>query len=404
MRKFLLILWHEYSRHVFRWRFLFAVFGPLIMMLVMGALMVLILALTLKDHDRLGYVDHAGLLANPVQPQDYTPTEMTAFFDESQAQQALEAGEIDAYYVLEADYRETSRVRLVSRREPDRLAQNDFADLLRANLLAGQTAQNTERVLDGENLSIKAVEGEGQAGSGGLLRLILPMVMGFAFMMITFTASGYLIRAVVEEKENRTMEILVTSVSPTQLIAAKTLGLVGVGLTPMLVWSLPFLLAVPFIIFSNLSFIESNLQGVSLANLGLLMLALIPAFVGVAALITGLSALFSDTGSGQAVSNLFFLLIMAPLWLAIPLTEHPDSPLAIGLSFFPPTAPLALALRASASDLSRGQILINTLVLTLFAAASLWLAGRIFQVGLFQYSGRVPWRQVFARQARRGQA
>ena len=403
MRKFLLILTNEYGRHVFRWRFLFVIFGPIFLFLLFAGFTVVILVLSLQGRDRLGYVDHAGLLADPIIPQDYSPTEMTAFASESQAQQALDEEKIDAYYVLEADYRQTSQVRLVSRQEPDQEARSDFEKLLRANLLAAQTPQVAERLLDGEHLSIQDIEGKEEEDSGGPLRYALPMVIGFLFMMITFTTSGYLIRAVVEEKENRTMEILVTSVSPAQLIAAKTLGLVGVGLTPMLIWSTPFLVTAPFMVSKNRALIEQYVQGLPLADFGLLLLTLIPAFVGIAALITALGALFTDTGSGQGVANLFFILIMAPLWLVAPLTENPNSPLAIGLSFFPPTAPLTLALRASAASLSSGQLLLNAFILTLFAVACLWLAGRIFQVGLFQYDRRVSWRQVFGWKGRQKQ-
>ena len=68
------------------------------------------------------------------------------------------------------------------------------------------------------------------------IQVIMPIVAGFVFIIAIFTTSGYLMQAVVEEKENRTMEILLTSLSPGQLITGKIIGISAVGLTQILVW------------------------------------------------------------------------------------------------------------------------------------------------------------------------
>ncbi len=73
---------------------------------------------------------------------------------------------------------------------------------------------------------------------GGLVGIILPFALGLFISFALMSASSYLLRAVADEKESRTIEIMTTSVSPEQLIAGKAVGLVGVALTQVFLWAL----------------------------------------------------------------------------------------------------------------------------------------------------------------------
>src|SRR5690606_8727733 len=108
MSKVWTIITYEYRRHVLRKRFLFALLSIPLWLLIMAVVAVLAVVLTL-DNTPIGYVDHSGVLANPVAPSAeegplFTELEMIPYPQEQAARTDLDAGKIQAYYVLEADF------------------------------------------------------------------------------------------------------------------------------------------------------------------------------------------------------------------------------------------------------------------------------------------------------------
>ena len=77
--------------------------------------------------------------------------------------------------------------------------------------------------------------------------------------------------------------------------------------------------------------------------------------------------------------------------------EHPNSPLAVGLSFFPLTAPLTVLMRAGLTEIPIWQIVAISIIMVLSAAGSLWLAGRAFRLGMLRYGQRLRLVEIFRR-------
>ena len=116
MSKLWQVALQEYRRHVFNRRFVFGLLSvPLVILLLIGLLFLIIAMET--NTTPIGYVDHSGLLSDPVPAPRPSATDrpvaMIAFANETDAQSALEAGRIQAYYVLPADYRTSGTLRVV---------------------------------------------------------------------------------------------------------------------------------------------------------------------------------------------------------------------------------------------------------------------------------------------------
>jgi ABC-2 type transport system permease protein len=208
------------------------------------------------------------------------------------------------------------------------------------------------------------------------------------------TSSGYLMQAVVEEKENRTMEIIITSVSPVQLMAGKIIGDIAIGLTQLGVWLVFIVLGI-----SIGGRYVSWLQQISLPVevLALAAVVLAPAFVMFCALTAALGATVTEGREAQQVTGLFSLVIWLPYFFIALLIEHPNSPLALGLSFFPLTAPLTVLLRAGFTEIPGWQLATSSIILVLSAVGSLWLAGRAFRLGMLRYGQRLRLAELFRR-------
>ena len=120
---------------------------------------------------------------------------------------------------------------------PTRL-QDRFDSFLKANLVGGLAPDVADRVLSGpSDFVVRSADGSREMQGRGIVGIILPFALGLFISFALMSAAGYLVRAVADEKESRTIEIMTTSVSPEQLIAGKAVGLVGVALTQVFLWA-----------------------------------------------------------------------------------------------------------------------------------------------------------------------
>lgn len=389
MGKILRVMYFEYMRHVFRKRFLFSLLSLPLFISVM-ALVVLLLVRSEINFKPIGYVDLSGILLNATRNNQDSLVDLLPFETESKASQALEADQIQAYFVLDADYLETREAKLVAIDEPSNSATNQFEQFVRANLLAEYPEQVARRLLEGNHLVLRTMDGSRQFTQGDWLGLLLPFIVGFIFLAAVFATSGYLLQAVVEEKEYRTMEMLITAVSPSQLMSGKILGIIGIGWTQLFVW---FGMALVVLLLASLFVNFPGIISLSFRYIVLAVVIFVPAFVMLSALMVAVGATLTDAQEAQQVTSLFTLPLFIPFWFVFQLISHPNGPVAVGLSFFPLTAPITLAIRAGFTSIPPWQIGSSLCILILSAGLAVWLAGRAFRLGMLRYGQRVSWRE-----------
>jgi ABC-2 type transport system permease protein len=344
-------------------------------------------------------VDSSGLLSNPVLAPvpnwPDKPVPILSFANETDARAALDAGHIQAYYVLPRDYLATGQLRVVHVNPLKSSPRVQFYDFLTANLLKNANPVTAARLVKGTEVVVQSPDGARSISSKNWFNVLIPIVAGIAFIIAMFSTGGYLMQAMVEEKENRTMEVIITSVSPNQLISGKIIGDISVGMSQMILW-LAFIVVPIFVFRNSLTF----LQGVSIGPQTLLLLVFVmfPSFVLVSAMMAAIGATISEAREGQQMVGMISLPIWIPYMLTTLLMSNPDSPLAVGLSLFPLTAPLTMLMRDGLTVLPVWQIATSSAILAITAGATIWLAGRAFRIGMLRYGKRLKLIELFARQ------
>lgn len=401
MTKVWQIIKNEYIKHVFQKRFLLSLLslpGLVVLMVGVG----LLVALFSIDSSPVGYIDLSGVLSDPISLEDdgsiFDPTiEFIPYEDEQQARQALEKEEIQAYYILPEDYPQTLDVELVYLESPGSDVQEQFDQYVKQNLDSYQALdpQIKQRLEEGSTITVSSLDGNRQMNQDQWYITFVPFVAGIMFFVVVMTSGGYLLQAVVEEKENRTMEILVTSVTPGQLMTGKIIGNIGVGLTQLVIWLIFGWIG----LFIAGRFIP-EIQNISISGeyIGVLFLVLLPSFVMVAAIMAAIGATMTEIKEAQQISSLFSLPMMIPYYLASVIIENPNSPLAIGLSYFPITAPITILMRMAFTVIPPWQIAINIGILVVFAGLAIWFAGRAFRLGMLRYGKKLTIKEVLRRQ------
>jgi ABC-2 type transport system permease protein len=400
MKKFWLVFLQEYKRHVLRKRFIFAVLS---MPLFIGVIALIgFLSVRMQyNGDPIGYIDSYGVLTNP-QPVPINKTsvlpsaQLVSYKDEASARADLNANKIQAFFVISKDYLSTGEVSLVKGKTSGSNLQDDFGNFLSYNLLAGKPQQMVTRLTEGNTLIVRSADGSREYSPDNWIVIAMPFIAGILFIIAVNISGGYLLQAVSEEKENRTMEIIITSVSPSQLMAGKVIADLLVGLTELTIWITFGLIGLRFIP----QWISAG-QSLHLDAGSVLLMAgtFLPAFVMVAALMGAIGSIATGTREAQQIAGLFTLPIVIPFWFVSAIMFNPNGAISVGMSMFPLTAPIALPLRAVFTTVPAWQIAVTISLLLILAAGSVWLAGRAFRIGMLSYGKKVTFRELFRPQA-----
>jgi ABC-2 type transport system permease protein len=395
MSKLWTVARREYFYNLRRRSFLFAVFGVPLFTFFMWFIIFALMSNSEENLDHIaqvGYVDESGVLADPIYPEE-SDVSFVAYPTEDEARAALDAQEIGAYFVLPANYLRTGRVQTYSYSGiPDAL-ETIIENLLLTNLsrdLLGDVP--LDRLQDPVNLTIRVADTGRTLTEDNIPALIfIPLIFAFVFMMASSVTSGFLMSGIVEEKTNRIMEILVTSITPTQMLLGKILGLGALGLTQVIVWGIAgFVLlqlgqGVPF------------LAGISLPPdlLLLFLVYFILSYFLFSSLMAGIGAVAGSEEESRQYSGIMSLLFVIPFFFLVVLIQEPDSPLAIALSLIPFTAPMTVLLRAGFGVIPAWQLAASLGILLVSALLVIWAAARVFRWALLLYGKRITPRELW---------
>ena len=388
----------EFRRNVFRKSFILVLLSlPLMVGLNIG--MILLMNHLEKDIRPVGYVDHAGVMLVDVLPPDVSedPVQFLAFKTEDGAEKALMAEEIQAYYVLSPEYLQTREITLIYVEEPASKATRQFYDLLRVNLLSDVEPEIQERIADGTEFLTRTPDGRRSfPSSGPTFQSVLHFFVGMALMMMLLMSAGFLLEGMIKERENRTLEVIVTSTSPGQLVTGKVLGILGISFTQLVTWTIFGLAAVWL---GNNTFGLDWFQNVTLDWEPLLKVAAVglPTFVMVSAVLFALGCIMATGQEAQQIGGMAVMFMMLPLLAIAKIATEPNGVLAVTLSMLPVFSLMTVTIREVFIVVPLWQIILSVGIQTLFAIAAIWFAGRVFRLGLLRYGKQLRIRDIFVR-------
>ncbi|MCB8983359.1 MAG: ABC transporter permease [Ardenticatenaceae bacterium] len=385
MRNFWLLARHEYRKLVSKRSFLVGTLGfPLIIMMVMAA--GIFIAIRGDQNTPIGYVDNAGLINTAVVPQtdeDETLLPLRPFPNETAARQALTDQEIQVYFVIPADYRRTLQLDAYYwQDDPSSTVVSDFNAYLRANLASDYPASIRTRLVEGPDLVVRSADGSREFNSRNIFSFFIPFIAAFFFIFVVMSSSGYLLQVVTDEKENRTVEIMITTVSPGQLIGGKALGLLAVSLTQVVIWVLAGVVAV----FIGSFFIEAlRFISVPWSLLLVVIFFFVPAYAFIAGIMTAIGSAVTELTQAQQIAGILNLLFLLPFFFTALFLANPNSPILVFLTLFPTTSFITVMMRWGMSTVPLWQLALSWLILVGSAMLSVWVAARVFRTGMLRY-------------------
>jgi ABC-2 type transport system permease protein len=395
MPKLWIIAKHEYLKITRKRSFLF---GTLAMPLFFVAITIfaIVMVLATQDQRPIGYVDRAGVVTTVTQlPPDKRgpqPVEMRAFSDETQARAALNDKQIQAYFLLPADYLTSHKAQLIYwDKAPSGPAQRDFDDLIRANLVANLPKEVAQRAQNGVELTARSADGQQEVSGDSIVNIIVPFFIGMFFSIVVLSSGTYMLEAVVDEKENRTIEVMTTSLTPGQLIGGKATGLIAVALTQIGI--LAITIAVALVVGAQ--FVEA-LRAIRIPWSMFFTLAMFffPTFALIAGMMITIGSMVTETRQGQQIAGALNMLFTLPFFFIVVFFSAPNSTLATILTIFPTTSFLTIALRWSMTTIPTWELIVGWIAVVASAIVMIWVASRVFRLGMLQYGQRLDVKTV----------
>ncbi len=267
-------------------------------------------------------------------------------------------------------------------------------------------------------------EEEGAAGATPITTVVGAIIggfMGFVMYMIVFINGMMVMRSVMEEKTNRIVEVMISTVKPFQLMMGKLIGVGGVGLTQILVWAI----LIPLIVMgTNLFFGFDTGQAIDLSeasgelntddleimvaqvtaelravNWWLIVPCFVIFFLGGYLVYSSLfaavgSAIGDDMAESQALTMPITIPVILALYIMFAAIRAPNSSLAVWSSIFPLFSPIVMPARL-AFDPPAWQILLSIALLLATAWGAVWVSARIYRTGILMYGKKGSFKEIW---------
>jgi len=391
MNKTLLIFRHEFRHTIKRTGFIILTLAPPLLILLGIGVYHIVSGITKPPAEvtKIGYVGEAGVFDQFITQGNIT---LVPFDTTEAATEALISEDIKEYFIIPSDFIATGVIRrYTTQRElnPPGATTEAIKDFISSNLLSGKVPATTvTRVEEPLNFITTTLTATGTVApqQGGFANLVIPGVFGALLAASLIFSSTYLLQGLGAEKENRLMEILLSSVSPRQLITGKVLGIGAAGLVQVAVW----VAATPLLLNLASSSIGGFISTIHIPA-GLLALAVVYFVLGYllfAVLSVGVAAVSSSVREAQTLASIFTLWAIAPFWLLSLIMAFPNSPAWVVLSIFPFSAPVLVILRLGLTGVPGWQLAASIAVLALCIFGGLVLSSKLLRTYMLMYGKR----------------
>lgn len=312
----------------------------------------------------------------------------------------VSAGELFAYFVLEADpVGGSGASRYVSNNLTDEDLRTWFgyraSNEVRERRLAQEQidpalARWIQAPLRIEARKVSATGEEEAIGSRDKLRQWAPVVFVYLLWISVFSVSQMLMMNTVEEKSSRVIEVLLSSVSPVELLAGKITGIATTGLTMVLSWLTVLFVGTKYLpaVFGAPPDLELSAIASDPLLIGSFLAYFVLGYLLFAAILVGLGAVCNTVSDAQNMMPAIMLVLFVPLLSMVPIGRDPNGTLARVLSYIPPFTPFVMMNRAAGPPATL-EYVVTTLLLLVSIVVALWAGAKVFRIGIL-LTGKPP--------------
>ena len=230
------------------------------------------------------------------------------------------------------------------------------------------------------------IDEDGETSEGNeLASFIIPYLFLMILFMTVFMSGQILLRSVMEERTSRTIEILLSSVTPDELMRGKILGLGALGLTQMCFYLIVGLIATEY----------KELATIDFSLIPLFLIYFVTGYLFYAAIFAAMGTFFTSEQEAQQSSGVISIIAVLPMIFASYFITNPESAFTIGATYIPPLTPFMMIIRIGTKSVEMTEIIISTVLMIVSCWFMLKLSGKIFRTAILLYGKKATVQEVY---------
>lgn len=380
----------EFITNIKRKEFIILTF--LLPLILFMSMVIPLLFMQTVSHEReiLGVVDETGAVL-PILKERYHDYNIGEIKTAVEARQLLENDSISSYIVIPKDFLKIGRASYYSKIQLSSLSpaninlERILSDIVIENLLLDkgipkETIDKVKNPIEMERITVTKKGEEIETPFAFFGNYLLPL---FLFMSI-MNAGGYLLNGIIEEKENKVVEVLLSTISSNELLSGKILGLGGLGIVQVGIWMIG-IIAVTSLLKIPLVSLEKGVLMMIYFVLGYLFYSSIFAMIG---------SISTSTRDSQQISAIVSFFVFIPLLLFLGIVQNPNMNFIRVLGMIPPFIPTIMMMRVLLSEVPFIDIIISILILSVALVAAAKIASKMFKIGILMYGKKPSFNEV----------
>ena len=426
MNKIGIIIAREFNERVRKKSFIITtILMPLLMLGLMAA-PTLMMVFAKGEQKTLLVIDESGVVAPELEGNDEVVFEnFTGTLDEARQNEEV----FGTLWIGKDVVEKPSSVRLYTNSSSSMSLEEAIAaqieDVVEAKRLDMYNIEGLKDIMDNLQASVSmttyrndlASEGEAEEATSSMVAYLLGLVLGMMLYMFLIIYGSMVMTSVIEEKGSRVLDVLVSSVSPFQLMLGKILGVASVAVTQIAIWGvlicglgatvLPALMpadvmqAVEAVQAGQMTALDAELDADMLSALSIatdvgglvmmfvwLLLFLLGGFLFYSAMFAAVGSAVDSIQDANQLQTPITMPIILALILAMSVFNDPNSSLAFWGSVIPFTSPIVMMARIP-FGIPTWEIVLSLVLLYASVVAMAWAAGKIYRVGIFMH-GKKP--------------
>jgi len=429
MNKTGIIVRREYLERVKKKSFIITTILMPVLMLAMMCLPALLMNMNISEVRNIGVIDNSGIIA----PQ-LIDTDMARYTRVDIAPDSMYSHtDYDGFLIINSDIIDhPSGVTLYTREagsmELERQLSDNISSIIESERLKAIDMTNVRDILasvkaDVNMSTFRLTEGEEAAGTSSAISYATGLIMSIVLYMFLLMYGQMVMTSIIEEKNNRVLELIVTSVKPTQLMIGKIIGVGLVAVTQLILWALIMVglsaVIIPLFLSPEIAgeiaayntgtldpaTASIDIEGLKALSIignplyiagifGYLLLFLVGGFLLYSAMYAAIGSSVDNIQDGSQLQSFVIVPLIVGFIVSTTVAANPTSSLAFWLSMIPFTSPMVMMTRIP-FGISTWEIIVSLIILYASFAAIVWFAAKIYRVGIFMHGKKPTVKQLF---------
>lgn len=435
MRNIGLIIMREFKERVYKKSFIITtLLMPLLLALVSVA-PTLIMIFAKGETKQISVIDNSGIVADKLESNEEVSFITLVNADlQQELKNSLEKDEFGVLYIGEDIVTNPSNIQLYTNSSSSMMIEDNIADqveeIIEQERLKEYNLENLREILDKVEVNISLStfrngDDEQSTASSSAASSIVGIILGFVLYFFLVIYGSIVMQSIIEEKNSRILEVLVSTVRPFDMMMGKILGVAAVAATQILVWGVLIIAMSAFVIpalipddiMASVEALQAGADVTAMAAngvdtgmitamasvldtgyiakiVGLLLLFMVGGFLLYAAMYAAVGASVDEAQDAQQLTTPITIPIIFAFIILTMVMNDPNSPLVVWCSMIPFTSPIVMMGRVP-SGIPTWEIILSLVLLYATFVFMVWIAGKIYRVGIFMHGKKPSFKDLY---------